>query len=558
MIERAIKDNKTQVFLSMIPLLLLGILAPLRSWIFQQVIDSTSAEQLLKQGFIATVFSALVFLFEWISRKLQTAAVMRIEQTIRNLFFTNICKMSSYQFEQKNTSYYLSKITTDIKLIIEDGINNLYDMILQGLFLIVAVIYLLIVEPYMLLIIAVICTIQLIVPSLLKKKIIVSRKSFTEIANKYLEKLRDYLNNEKLFKQFCAVNQLIQEQNRITEAYSNANRKTNSLFYSAKALASYVNNFSFLIVLVSCMVFAILHRITIGEVVAITNIMNFVLAPCETITNGYIRLKSLASIRMEIDSLLEETSEEEGKKTFNGQLNTIHLDNVSQEISDSFSLKNISLEINTGRKYAIIGSSGSGKTSLIKLITEYGPTYAGEASINGVSLDCIEKNSFTYHCPVMTQKTAFLTDTLRNNITLYQDYTDQEIWDVLQKVGLGYFREQLSNGLDEMVLEKGSNFSGGEGQRICLARILIRNPQAIFADEFTSGLDKETAFRLEELLLNDTELTFIHITHQYTKHLLEKYNWIFVMDHGEIVEQGTLDTLLEKEGLLSAILVSGN
>ena len=145
------------------------------------------------------------------------------------------------------------------------------------------------------------------------------------------------------------------------------------------------------------------------------------------------------------------------------------------------------------------------------------------------------------------QQTYLFNDTIFNNVALYQDYTKEQVVEALKKAGIYDTVRRLPRGIEEEIQENGKNFSGGELQRIALARLFLRNKAMTFLDEITSGLDNATAYEIEERLL-DEDMTIVSITHRYNRTLMRKYREIIVMDGGRIVERGSFDELMEREG----------
>lgn len=545
MLKKIFKKNRYKFLLSLIPVIIVGIMAPLRSYIMQLLIDSSNYKELLGKCLIAAVFSIGVFIFEWVSKKSQTIVVRDIEKDMRDQLMHKLFYISANQFEKKGLAYYLSKFTTDINIILNDGVNNVYGMIMQAVFVVVAVIYLLCVEPFM--IVVAVSMVQFGVPGILKKKIASSRKEYTEALEVYLDGIKSDLGGHKVIRTFDAVKQILGKQQKRSDFVCRKNEYSSQTLYWAQALASFVNNGAFLIVLGSCMFFAVAGRITVGEIVAITNMMNFVLTPCRAISNGMIQLKSMEKVTAELEALLEQESENDNKENLEENIQEICLDNVDQKISENFSLDKLTLTFEKGKKYAIVGKSGSGKSSIIKLLTEYGADYTGRVLINGHELLGLNKESIMHISPVCYQQTYIFNDTVFNNVALYQNYSKDEVIEALQKAGIYDTIQKLPEGVDEKIQENGINFSGGELQRIALARLFLRNKAMTFLDEITSGLDNATAYEIEKRLL-DEDMTIINITHRYNKALMQKYNEIIVMDAGKIVERGTFDELLEKEG----------
>lgn len=547
MLKKIFKKNRYKFLLSLIPVIIVGIMAPLRSYIMQLLIDSSNYKELLGKCLIAAVFSIGVFIFEWVSKKSQTIVVRDIEKDMRDQLMHKLFYISANQFEKKGLAYYLSKFTTDINIILNDGVNNVYGMIMQAVFVVVAVIYLLCVEPFILLIVVAVSMVQFGVPGILKKKIASSRKEYTEALEVYLDGIKSDLGGHKVIRTFDAVKQILGKQQKRSDFVCRKNEYSSQTLYWAQALASFVNNAAFLIVLGSCMFFAVAGRITVGEIVAITNMMNFVLTPCRAISNGMIQLKSMEKVTAELEALLEQESENDHKENLEENIQEICLDNVDQKISENFSLDKLTLTFEKGKKYAIVGKSGSGKSSIIKLLTEYEADYTGRILINGHELSGLNKEGIMHISPVCYQQTYIFNDTVFNNVALYQNYSKDEVIEALQKAGIYDTIQKLPEGVDEKIQENGINFSGGELQRIALARLFLRNKAMTFLDEITSGLDNATAYEIEKRLL-DEDMTIINITHRYNKALMQKYNEIIVMDAGKIVERGTFDELLEKEG----------
>lgn len=471
MIKRIYKKNRYKFLLSLIPVVIVGVMAPLRSYIMQLLIDSSNYRELLEKCLIAVVFSIGVFIFEWAGKRSQAIVVRDIEKDLRNQLMHKLFYISASQFEKKGLAYYLSKFTTDIKIILDSEVNNVYGMIMQFVFLVVAVIYLLWVEPFILLIVAAVSIVQFGVPNILKKKIGSSTKEYTEALEVYLDGIKSDLGGHKVIRTFDAVKQILGKQEKLSDFVCRKNEYASQMLYWAQALASLVNNGAFLIVLTSCMFFVMAGRITLGEVVAITNMMNFVLTPCKTIANGMIQLKAVEKVKAELAALLEQESENDNKENINEKIREICLDHVNQKISESFSLDNLTLTFEKGKKYAIVGKSGSGKSSIIKLLTEYGADYTGRVLINGQELSGLNKESIMHVSPVCYQQTYIFNDTIFNNVALYQNYSKDEVIEALRKAGIYDTVQRLPEGIDEKIQENGKNFSGGELQRIALARL---------------------------------------------------------------------------------------
>lgn len=236
MIKSIYKKNRYKFLLSLIPVVIVGIMAPLRSWVMQLLIDSSNYRELLEKGIIAVAFSIGIFIFEWVSKKSQAIVVRDMEKDLRNQLMHKLFYISSNQFEKKGLAYYLSKFTTDINIILNDGVNNAYGMIMQFVFVVVAVIYLLCAEPFILLIVAAVSMVQFAVPNLLKKKIGSSRKEYTEALEVYLDGVKSDLGGHKVIRTFDAVKQILGKQEKLSVFVCRKNEYSSKTLYWAQAL----------------------------------------------------------------------------------------------------------------------------------------------------------------------------------------------------------------------------------------------------------------------------------------------------------------------------------
>lgn len=210
------------------------------------------------------------------------------------------------------------------------------------------------------------------------------------------------------------------------------------------------------------------------------------------------------------------------------------------EVRDT--LFNISLTLPPQSKTAIVGPSGSGKSTLMQLLLKIYTADQGDILINNQSINQLSEESIWKNTNVVLQKNHFFYGTIRDNLLIAgNDLTDEEMSSALEKVNLSHFS------LDDQVLEKGENLSGGEQQRLAIARALLKKAPIWYLDEPTSSLDSITEKQIYNYLFEEAKNdTVVIISHRLTG--LERMDQIIVMDSGEIVEQGTFDELMKKKG----------
>ncbi len=188
--------------------------------------------------------------------------------------------------------------------------------------------------------------------------------------------------------------------------------------------------------------------------------------------------------------------------------------------------KNLNFKVNKGEKILLKGASGAGKSTLLQLLSKVYAPDKGHFLVDGKDLQGFSDLSVNEAISYVFQDVFLFEDTIRNNITLYQDYPEERLQEVVDQAGLRVLVDNLPQGLDTPLTENGRNLSGGQRQRISIARALIRNAPLVFADEATSGLDPEMGYVVEKAIL-DLPQTVFAISHRYYKGVSERYDKVF-------------------------------
>lgn len=197
-------------------------------------------------------------------------------------------------------------------------------------------------------------------------------------------------------------------------------------------------------------------------------------------------------------------------------------------------LHNISAAFESGKAYAIVGKSGCGKSTLLNLLQGYYDEYCGSILLNKENRKQFSAESIAVRIGKIDQDLFLFDDTIRNNITLYQSFEEEQIREALKRAGLEDYINSLPENLDSPAAEEGGNLSGGERQRIAVARLLLHNSQVFLLDEFTSNLDLQTGLEIEQNILGLPDKIIINVTHKLVPELLRKYDEILVMDQGKL------------------------
>lgn len=205
------------------------------------------------------------------------------------------------------------------------------------------------------------------------------------------------------------------------------------------------------------------------------------------------------------------------------------------ELSFSFDtkpvIKNASFTIEKGRKYLIKGVSGAGKTTLLNLLAMVHDNFEGSITVDGVDYRDISEKSFHEKVAFIYQDVFLFEDTIKNNITLYKDISDEQVDYAVKVSGLKPLLEEKKDGINERLSENGKNLSGGQRQRISIARAIAKNAEILFIDEGTSSLNEELGREIEKTFLS-LDSTVIAISHRYYEGISENYDYVIEIKNG--------------------------
>ena len=215
-------------------------------------------------------------------------------------------------------------------------------------------------------------------------------------------------------------------------------------------------------------------------------------------------------------------------------------------------LNGISHRFEKNKSYAIVGTSGSGKTTLINLLLGKYNDYSGSIHYNNIDLKEISIESLFEISSFVEQNVFVFDDSIINNITMYSSVDEELLNDAIKKSGLAKLIDE--KGKDYRCGENGCNLSGGEKQRISIARALVKKSQLLLLDEATSALDNETSSSITNNLLAIDNTTKIMITHRLDEDILNKFDEIIVIKNGNIVEYGTYKELMDNNGTFKSLV----
>lgn len=304
--------------------------------------------------------------------------------------------------------------------------------------------------------------------------------------------------------------------------------------------------------LVFCVVLALIGRITIGEVVLYQSLFTSISSSISSLIGIFPQLTSGMEALSSVSEIMNAKDVEMniGKKTIHEIDGNVEFDHVSYRYPDSpeFVVKDFNLAVKSGECIAVVGASGSGKSTIMNLIIGFLVPTEGKVLIDGKPLTELNLSEYRHHISVVPQNSILFSGTVRENITYgLSGYSEEQLNKVVEMANLNEFVNELPQGLDTRIGENGDKLSGGQKQRITIARALIRDPRILILDEATSALDNISEYHVQKAIASSIKgrTTFI-VAHRLST--IRDADRIVVMERGVAVEIGTYEELMEKKG----------
>ncbi len=304
------------------------------------------------------------------------------------------------------------------------------------------------------------------------------------------------------------------------------------------------------------MLMVVYSNLSFGQMMAVFGYLWFMMAPVQEILGIQYAFYAAKAALGRINRLLalkEEPHYPHLKNPFAGKHTVgVEVKDVCFSYGETPVLNGVSLAIRPGEKVALVGASGGGKSTLVQVILGLYPPDSGTVNFDGVPMTEIGMEVVRSHVATVLQHPALFNDTVRMNLTLGRELTDEQLWQALEVAQLADTVRELPNGLDTLVGRQGVRLSGGQRQRLAIARMVLSDPQVVILDEATSALDAETEAKLHDALKSFLKnRTTLIIAHRLSA--VKQADRAYVFDGGQIIEEGMHDELIKGEGLYSRL-----
>lgn len=559
------KQLRGQFFYKNIPIFCLAAFAALAagslnlilSWIIQQLMDTAAGKSgalsfrillLISAGFV--LLCAGLSLLNYAS---QPCFLERAMRQYKDFAFKKLIGKSISSFRDESAAGYLSALTNDAASIETNYLAQMLAMITKAVTFIGALLLMCRYSLLMTAIAAGLTVLPLIASLLTGNRLQAVENRVSERNGEFTAALSDCLAGFTVVKNFKAEREifhLFAQSNKALEHEKFTGRRIKTLVGMIGAVTGI---FAQLGVFIAGVYLSMKGgSMTPGAVVLFVNLMNFIISPIAELPGLLACRKAALGLVDKLAAALERSSSREGSETLNKLEHGIRLENVSFAYEPGKTvLHGINAEFEAGRAYALVGGSGSGKSTLLNLLMAAETNYSGHILADGIELSDISTESLYGTMAAIQQNVFVFNASIKDNVSMFRDFPKTEMDEAIARAHLGaLIRER---GEDYLCGENGSGLSGGEKQRISIARSLLKKSSVLLADEVTAALDAQTAHRVSSDILDLQGITRIVVTHTLEESLLRRYDKIFVLRGGRIEEAGSFADLMANKGYFYAL-----
>ena len=546
------KGNGIYLFLAMLQTITVVIANLFIAWLMQQLVDTATGAAsnfTLKQiGIISIPGIGLWILAAVLDYYSMPKFYAKAMSQYKNYVFTELSKKSISAFSGENTAIYLSALSNDANDIESGYLANIFPLICDVLLFIGALAMMIWYSPILTLVAIAVSFLPILASILSGNRMAEAETAVSKKNETLTATLKDSLSGFSVIKSFRAEKAICEQfaQNVKAVASAKCHRdRVAVILYSMGNFTGILAQFG--VFFVGAWLTVTERGASAGIVMSFVQMMNYIINPISRVP--YILAKRKAAFAL-IDKLaraLNNNVRDEGAHIPLTLSDGIHMDNVTFSYDgEKEALSHVTTTFEAGKSYAIVGGSGSGKSTLLNLLMASYSNYEGTIHFDDNELRNISSASLYELVSLIQQNVFVFNNSVRDNVTMFHPFDDNAVNQALALSGLSEFIAR--RGEDALCGENGCNLSGGEKQRISIARSLLRKSPVLLMDEATAALDTQTAFRVIGSILDLKGLTRIVVTHALDETILKRYDKILAMKASHLLESGTFEELMEKKG----------
>lgn len=548
--------SKMWLAVAILSMIVLSVYNLVVSWLLQRIIDIAAGNDPASLVTIVqiTVITFLIFMTAYfVYRAARPRFIQAAMTQYKAGIFEKILGKKTGALSGENTGKLISVLTNDMRSVEDYYLDSILTFVDIGVSFVGALVLMLWYSPALTLVAVLFSALPVIISLPPAKKLAEAEKKVSEGNSRYVEMIKDILSGFPVIKSFRA-------EKEIQERFDVDNSRIEGIKYARRYAEENVNLLSTaasvimrLGVFVAGAWMAVAGTgVTPGIVLVFLQLVTFVIAPIERVPVLLANRKAATAIMDRLADLLHGQEEIGGEAIPDTLRQGIAIRNLSFGYEkEKEILHDINLDFIPGKKYAIVGGSGSGKTTFLNLLMQSRDDYEGSICFDGTELRQVHPDSLFQTISLVQQNVFVFNDTIRHNVTLYKEFPDSDVREAISKAGLSELIN--SHGEGYVCGENGSALSGGEKQRISIARALLRHTSVLLMDEATAALDEITANGIMRSVLEMEGIARIIVTHRLEESVLRQYDEIIVLHRGEVAERGDYDSLLGRRGLFYSL-----
>lgn len=510
--------------------------------------------KLLKIIFILTILYIISTVFSYAQSYIMSGVAQRISYRLRQEISQKINRLPMEYFDKNSKGDIISRVTNDVDTLSQTMNQSLMQVVTSVITVVGVFIMMLYINFMMTIAALIVMPLTMLVLSIIIKKSQVFFKQQQKYLGDINGKIEETFSGQNIVRGYNGERFEINEFDAINRKLYDTGWKSQFLSSIMMPIMNFVGNLGYVIVSILGGYMAINGRISVGDIQAFIQYMWMFTQPLNQLAQIMNLLQSTAAAADRIFEFLdEEEIDLSDKLPLEGPVQgNINFDHVRFGYnSDNIIIKDFSLDIKAGQKVAIVGPTGAGKTTIVKLLMRFYKLNSGKISIDGIDIESLDLESYRKNFAMVLQDTWLFSGTIMENLKYGRlDATDEEVYKAAKAAHVDRFIMTQKQGYDTILTEDSKNISQGQKQLLTIARAILSDPKILILDEATSSVDTRTEVLIQQAMDNlIKDRTSFIIAHRLST--IRNADLILVLNEGDIVEQGSHDELLAMNGFYS-------
>lgn len=542
---KLIQNHKVLYFISLILIVSYSVVDLLKSILMSYIFDDHLLDSISSLIVIVLVFLGVYLIVSTLQQYVAEVLKNKIRYSLNKNLYQSYASKNIESFQKKDSSEILNEFNNEVNVVIDNYVSSKLNVFSLTISLILGSLYIANLSVEILIFLLFCAFITIFINSIFKDRLKKNQMNYLDSMKQWLCSIKNLcrcfsdikiLNLEKVFCDSLDIENKNLEQSTL---------KNNGFIKILTSINSFISQAMFFLTLLFGIVLIHYNRLTVGQLLGIAQASNMVIMPIVNYANLRNMIQSSKPV---LQKLLDTSvcSEENEPIVFDEQIHDIKIKHLSYSYGVRQILDLNNLVIDQGKKYLVIGKSGDGKSTFLDILTKQ--KKADGIYVNDKNLEDIQFSTYADKFSYVNQNNDLLPFSFEQNITLEREMSKYSLKELVTIFNLESIFDKERDNLDFEHL----NLSGGEKQRICLARAMYRNKKWLFLDEAFSAIDKTNSDRIHQFILSNPDLTVLSIEHKVTKEIVSLYDKVLLFENKKIVSMDVeeyLNSIFDKQSI---------